>query len=54
MSNLGYHSRRVRSSAKTEDKIDELSRAIEELGKSIEALQKDVIELKRRIPKTSE
>jgi len=53
MSNVGYHSRKVRSAAKAEDKIDELSRAIEELGKSIDALQRDVIDLKRRIPNTS-
>jgi outer membrane murein-binding lipoprotein Lpp len=53
MSNVGYHSRKVRSSTKAEDKIDELSRAIEELGKSIDALQRDVIDLKRRIPNTS-
>jgi len=50
MPNVDYHARRVRSSTKLEDKLDELSRTIEELGKAIDVLQRDVIELKRRIP----
>jgi hypothetical protein len=50
MPNVDYHARRVRSSTKVEDKLDELSRMIEELGKAVDILQKDLIDLKRRIP----
>ena len=53
MSNFGYHARKVRSSTKIEDKLDELSCTIEELGKAIDDLQRDLTDLKRRIPKDS-
>ena len=51
MSNFGYHARKVRSSTKVGDKLDELSRTIEELGKAIDNPQRDLTDLKRRVPK---